>query len=60
MVPFPLETISAADVADVDIVDIVDIVVIVVVAAAGVPNNLKKLIAGSSVVGQDPHGSALI
>jgi hypothetical protein len=62
VVPFPLQTISAADVdvavAVVVVVDIVDAVVVDV--AVGFPNNLKKLKDGSSIVGQDLHGSALI
>ncbi len=40
MVPFPLQTISAADVVDVDVVVVV--VVIVVDVAVGFPINLKK------------------
>ncbi len=46
MVPFPLETIIAADAAD---------VIVVVIVAVGFPNNLKKLTNGGSVVGLDPH-----
>jgi hypothetical protein len=51
VVPFPLETISAADGV---------VVVIVVDVAVGFPNNLKKLNDGSIVVGLDLHGSTLI
>jgi hypothetical protein len=40
VVPFPLQTISAADVVDVDVVVVV--VVIVVDVAVGFPINLKK------------------
>jgi hypothetical protein len=54
VVPFPLETIVAADVADID-----GVVIIVVDVAVGFPSNLKKLKDEMSVlwvwIRMDPH-----
>ncbi len=52
MVPFPLQTIIAADVDD------VVVVVIVIFVAVGFPNNLKKLKDGAVLwvwIRMDPH-----